>query len=152
MLLAMLLVMPASGQNVEIHAASPGSKSLAALDSCVNDPMQSNCTSYNYPVAAAAEDLSKLCNAMPFMAACSVSKLCNASGAGPDAPTGPGAAKISRNNPNVCQPFNQVSTVCKLDIGMSRMSGKWNSMGQSACAKTYRQQLPLRVLIRLVMC
>lgn len=122
MLLTALLVISTTGQNVEMHAAGTGT--LAALDTCVSNPMQSNCTSYQYPVAAAAEDLSKLCGAMHFMAACSVAKVCNASGAGPEDPTGPGAAKVSSRNPNICQPFNQVATVCKLDAGMSRMSGK----------------------------
>eukprot|EP00878_Enallax_costatus_P016695 GHUV01017518.1.p1 GENE.GHUV01017518.1~~GHUV01017518.1.p1 ORF type:complete len:158 (+),score=37.70 GHUV01017518.1:176-649(+) len=118
-----LLAVSAAGQSAGMHSTGTGSKSLAALDSCVSNPLQTNCTSYEYPVAAAADDLSKLCGAMHFMSACSVAKACNASGAGPDDPTGPGAAKISSRNPDICQPFTQVATVCKLDPGMGRMSG-----------------------------
>eukprot|EP00882_Tetradesmus_deserticola_P024811 GHRQ01027139.1.p1 GENE.GHRQ01027139.1~~GHRQ01027139.1.p1 ORF type:complete len:210 (+),score=76.41 GHRQ01027139.1:421-1050(+) len=94
-------------------------------DSCVANPLQLNCTEFTYPNQDAAADLGKLCNAMHFMASCSVANACNASGAGPDG-SGPGAATVSSNNPNICSPFNQLATVCKLDKGMSRMMGCTN--------------------------
>jgi hypothetical protein len=58
-------------------------------------------------------------------AACSVATACDKAGAGKAGkPTGPGAAKVSANNPDVCKVLNQVATVCMLDTGMSRMAGE----------------------------
>ncbi|KAF6264748.1 hypothetical protein COO60DRAFT_18856 [Scenedesmus sp. NREL 46B-D3] len=108
-------------------------------DSCVANPLQSNCTDFTYPYQDAAADLGKLCNAMHFMASCSVAKACNASGAGPDG-SGPGAATVSRNNPHICSPFNQVATVCQLDKGMSRMMGCTNYNTMCVAGSKVRQQ------------
>jgi hypothetical protein len=59
-----------------------------------------------------------------YIAACSVHKACDEAGAGPSgAPTGPGAAKVSSSNADICKVFNHVATVCRLDTGMSRMGG-----------------------------
>lgn len=52
---------------------------------CMMAPNNSACSNYTYPRELAAQDIHSLCSAMPFMAACSVAKACNASGAGPDA-------------------------------------------------------------------
>lgn len=143
MLFVSLLAVSVVGQSAEIHSAHSGSRAVTALDSCVDNPLQTNCSSFQYPLTAAAEDLNKLCSAMHFMSACSVAKACNASGAGPDNPTGPGAAEISSNNPDICQPFNQVATVCKLDKGMSRMSGECWTVGQlqARCASQFHNSL-----------
>lgn len=43
-------------------------KALPVPDSCVKDPKQGNCSSFDYPHANAANDLSRLCSAMNFMA------------------------------------------------------------------------------------
>jgi hypothetical protein len=43
---------------------------------------------------------------------------------------------VSRNIPNVCDPFQLVTTACKLDTGMSRMSGAscvWRARAARAC-------------------
>lgn len=138
-----LLAVAAAGQSAGMHSAGTGSKAPAALDTCVSNPLQINCTTYEYPVAAAADDLDKLCGAMHFMSACSVAKACNASGAGPDHPTGPAAAKVSSLDPNICQPFTQVATVCKLDPGMGRMSGAGLSVCQGG-RPSHWQMLPRR--------
>lgn len=135
MLLVALLALSATAQQQQLGLASSSgprqasSNSLlwpktAVTDSCVTNPLQSNCTTFTYPNENAAADLNKLCHAMHFMASCSVAKACNASGAGPEDPSGPGAAKVSKNNPNICSPFNQVATVCSLDTGMGRMMGE----------------------------
>lgn len=57
------------------HAAGGGhstnmtmAKALPVPDSCVKDPKQGNCSSFDYPHANAANDLSRLCAAMSFMA------------------------------------------------------------------------------------
>lgn len=113
-----------------MRAAAPSS----AQDGCVTAPTMANCSQYNYPQAAAAADLGKLCHAMSFMGACSVAQACNASGANPDVnPRAPGAANVSRNIPNVCEPFQLVTTVCRLDTGMSKMSGVCRCWGPPAC-------------------
>jgi hypothetical protein len=63
---------------------------------------------------------------MHFMTACSVAKACNASGADwAKNALGPGKLNVSRNNPDICRPFQHVVTVCKLDTGMSKMAGEW---------------------------
>jgi hypothetical protein len=96
----------------------------APADACVTAPTMANCSHYMYPQTAAAADLRQLCHAMPFMGACSVALACNASGASPDIdPKAPGAANVSRNIPNVCDPFQLATTVCRLDTGMSKMGG-----------------------------
>lgn len=97
-------------------------------DGCVTAPTAANCTDYKYPHMMAVGDIHSLCTAMHFMAGCSVAKACNASGAGsgPDGNvTGPGVAKVSSQNPDVCRPFNLVATVCRHDTGMSKMKGVW---------------------------
>lgn len=43
-------------------------KALPVPDSCVKNPKQGNCSSFDYPHANAANDLSRLCAAMSFMA------------------------------------------------------------------------------------
>lgn len=42
-------------------------KALPVPDSCVQTPKQGNCSSFDYPHVNAANDLSRLCNAMSFM-------------------------------------------------------------------------------------
>jgi hypothetical protein len=42
-------------------------KALSVPDSCVTAPMQGNCSTFDYPHANAANDLTRLCNAMSFM-------------------------------------------------------------------------------------
>jgi hypothetical protein len=128
MLLLALLALSVTAQQQHSPVLPKGPNA----DSCVANPLQSNCTSYTYPTQDAAADLGKLCNAMHFMASCSVAKACNASGAGPDG-TGPGAAAVSSNNPNICSPLNLVATVCKLDKGMSRMMGEQRGSSGTAC-------------------
>ncbi|KAF8061915.1 p80 [Scenedesmus sp. PABB004] len=107
-------------------AAAPANVS----DPCITAPSAPSCADFKYPHAAAVADLATLCGAMHFMAACSVARACNASGAGPDNPTGPGAANVSEENPDVCRPFNLVATVCRHDTGMSKMRGcaNYNAM------------------------
>lgn len=42
-------------------------KALPVPDSCVTAPTQGNCSTYDYPHANAANDLTRLCSAMSFM-------------------------------------------------------------------------------------
>lgn len=42
-------------------------KALPVPDSCVTAPTQGNCSTFDYPHANAANDLTMLCNAMSFM-------------------------------------------------------------------------------------
>lgn len=42
-------------------------KALPVPDSCVKNPKQANCSSFDYPHANSANDLTRLCNAMSFM-------------------------------------------------------------------------------------
>lgn len=42
-------------------------KALPIPDSCVKNPKQANCSSFDYPHANAANDLARLCGAMSFM-------------------------------------------------------------------------------------
>ncbi|KAF8065742.1 p80 [Scenedesmus sp. PABB004] len=132
LLVALMALSSVTGQqHGAMHAAAPAASSgggrapaaAAQLDSCVAEPLAANCSAYEFPLAAAAADAQRLCGAMHFMAACSVAKACNASGAGPLTPRAPGAARVSANDPDVCQPFNHVATVCRLDTGMGRMAG-----------------------------
>jgi hypothetical protein len=107
------------------------------LNPCVTAPTAPECAKFTYPQASAAADIGSLCKGMHFMASCSVAKACNASGAGPDGdPRGPGAASVSKNNPDICDPFQHVTTVCKLDAGMSRMSGEGVPSQHSACGSS----------------
>lgn len=130
------------------HAADPAetpAAPAAAADPCITAPSAAACSQYKYPQANAAADLSKLCSAMHFMSACSVSQACNASGAGPEGnPRGPGAAQVSKNNPDICDPFQHVTTVCKLD-GMGRMSGRRG--GNCRLVQMWMQQWLLRQLL-----
>ena len=106
------------------HMGMASSATLPIPSPCVAMPGAASCASYRYPHTYAVADLNNLCTAMPFMAGCSVAKACARAGAGPDNPTGPGAASVSKSNPSACRIFNQVATICKLDTGMSRMSGE----------------------------
>lgn len=118
---AALAVTAQQHQTMKTGSAAPG----RALDPCITAPTAPECSQFTYPQASAAADIGSLCKGMHFMASCSVAKACNASGAGPDGnPRGPGAAEVSRNNPDICDPFQHVTTVCKLDTGMGRMSGE----------------------------
>jgi hypothetical protein len=36
----------------------------------------------------------------------------------------PGAANVSAQDPNICNPLSHLATVCKLDTGMSKMKGE----------------------------
>jgi hypothetical protein len=121
-LMSVALALITTGQAQHMGMASSGT--LPIPSPCVTMPGAATCASYKYPHNYAVADLNNLCTAMPFMAGCSVAKACAAAGAGPDNPTGSGAAMVSRSNPSVCRVFNQVATVCKLDTGMSRMSGE----------------------------
>jgi hypothetical protein len=42
-------------------------KPLPVPDSCVKTPKQGNCSDFDYPHINAANDLTRLCNAMSFM-------------------------------------------------------------------------------------
>jgi hypothetical protein len=126
LLVPILLVQAVLAVTAQQHQAmKTGSAASAGPQSpCVTAPTAAECSQFTYPQASAAADIGSLCKGMHFMASCSVAKACNASGAGPDGnPRGPGAADVSRNNPDVCDPFQHVTTVCRLDAGMSRMSG-----------------------------
>jgi hypothetical protein len=67
-------------------------KALPVPDSCVKDPKQSNCSSWDYPHANAANDLARLCGAMSFMAGGCALLLLN------PLPRQPAANKRSHNN------------------------------------------------------
>jgi hypothetical protein len=122
-LVPVLLVQAALAVTAQQHSAMKQT-AAAGTEPCITAPTAPDCSSFSYPQSSAAADIGSLCKGMHFMAACSVAKACNASGAGPDGnPKGPGAAEVSKNNPNICDPFQHVVTVCKLDQGMSRMSG-----------------------------
>lgn len=128
---AVLAVTAQQQQTMKTGSAAAG----GPLNPCVTSPTAPECAKFTYPQASAAADIGSLCKGMHFMASCSVAKACNASGAGPDGdPRGPGAAAVSKNNPDICDPFQHVTTVCKLDAGMSRMSGAGPSTACTAHA------------------
>lgn len=131
---AVLAVTAQQQQTMKTSAAAAG----GPLNPCVTSPTAPECAKFTYPQASAAADIGSLCKGMHFMASCSVAKACNASGAGPDGdPRGPGAAAVSKNNPDICDPFQHVTTVCKLDAGMSRMSGAGAQHSQhSTCSSS----------------
>lgn len=123
----MLLVQAALAVSAQQHSTMrTGSTAPAAAQSpCITAPTAPECSQFTYPQTSAAADIGSLCGSMFYMASCSVAKACNASGAGPDGnPRGPGAATVSKNNPDICDPFQHVTTVCKLDSGMGGMSGE----------------------------
>lgn len=107
---------------------------------CVTDPTQSNCAAYLYPDSSIRADIDNLCKSMPFMTACSVYNNCNAA---------EDQSSVSQNPELVCDPFQLLVTICKLD-GMGGMSGcvNYNSMcGNNAtqvaqCQKTGLVFLP----------
>lgn len=122
-----LLVQAALAVSAQQHSTiKTGSTAAAAAQSpCITAPTAPECSQFTYPQTSAAADIGSLCGSMFYMASCSVAKACNASGAGPDGnPRGPGAATVSKNNPDICDPFQHVTTVCKLDSGMGGMSGE----------------------------
>lgn len=65
---------PAAAGAMGGHSAMGGpggnmtmTKALPVPDSCVKAPTQGNCSTFDYPHANAANDLTRLCNAMSFM-------------------------------------------------------------------------------------
>ncbi len=109
-----------------------------AQDACVLAPDAPECAFFEYPAASAAADLSRLCGAMHFMPACSVAKACNASGAGPASITASGAAAVRLEvADDICQPFNLLATVCRLDSEMSRMAGACTCCHPAGCCKDF---------------
>jgi hypothetical protein len=83
--------------------------SSRAATSCIDDPTQASCASYQYD--GAAEDIKTNCFMMPWMIGCGVNSMCK-NGSIPD------------SSP-YCQPFSILATSC-VDDGMADMGGCMN--------------------------
>jgi hypothetical protein len=63
-----------------VATAEPNSSAIiaggGASDPCVADPTAAACASYTYPAAAVTADITSLCNSMPDMPGCSLSRSC----------------------------------------------------------------------------
>ncbi|KAI8465277.1 MAG: Ctr copper transporter family-domain-containing protein [Monoraphidium minutum] len=84
---------------------------VLAVD-CVTTPTDPSCATFKLPNATAVTDLNALCSAMHFMTGCSLYKACNATT----------RANVGAD-PTICDPFQQLATICARDPGMGGMGG-----------------------------
>jgi solute carrier family 31 (copper transporter), member 1 len=98
-----------------------GDSTPANQPACVSNSSATSCVSYTYPNANAYADLNNLCTAMSFMPGCSIYSACN-------------LTNNALSPDTACEPFQLLTTICKLDTGMSMMSGCANY--NSLCANT----------------
>ncbi|KAG2448740.1 hypothetical protein HYH02_006094 [Chlamydomonas schloesseri] len=86
---------------------SPGGSSPApapAADACVADPTRLECTTFVYPAASVAADITSLCRMMPYMPGCIIRDACT-------------AGLVSGD---YCRPFTLLATIC---VDMPGMAG-----------------------------
>lgn len=79
-LLSFLAFSRAQDMHMGLHMEGSAAADPVDQHPCVNTPSAETCVNFTYPPQIALRDITSLCSAMPFMAACSVLTACNSTG------------------------------------------------------------------------